>query len=63
MNAASTKNALTTSMPMIGPKMGPVALAKRPQFKPNSKVITVPLTTPNPNPTANIRFQNRKICR
>ena len=63
MNPASRKNAVTTSMPMIGPMMGPVACANFPQLSPNSKVMTVPLTTPSAKPSAKMRFQNRKICR
>jgi hypothetical protein len=33
------------------------------QSSPNSKVITMPATTPMANPTAKIRRQNRNICR
>ena len=63
MNPASTKNAVTTSMPMIGPMTGPVFAAYPPQFRPISKVITIPATTPIANPTAKMRRQNRNSCR
>lgn len=63
MKPASRKKAVITAMPMVTPMTGPTAWAYVPQFRPNSKVITVPATTPGPTPTAKIFFQNRKICR
>ncbi len=63
MNPASTKNAVTTSIAMIGPMIGPVTRENTPQLRPNSKVSTAPATTPRANPTPKIRRQNRNICR
>jgi hypothetical protein len=63
MNPASTKNAVTTSIPRIGPMMGPVCAAKMPQLSPSSKVTTMPATTPSAKPTAKMRRQKRNIWR
>jgi hypothetical protein len=63
MNPASTKNAVTTSIPSSGPWIGPAFAANTPQSSPNWNVITMPDTTPIANPTAKIRRQNRNICR
>src|SRR6266704_2933727 len=43
---ASTKNAVTTSIPSSRPWMEPAFAANTPQFGPISNVITMPATTP-----------------
>ena len=63
MKPASTKNAVTTSIPRSGPSIGPVCAAKMPQLRPSSNVTTIPETTPSAKPTAKMRRQKRNIWR
>lgn len=63
MKPASTKKAVTTSMPMIGPVIGLVFAPYTPQLRPIWKVMTAPAATPIAKPTAKMHRQKRIICR
>ena len=61
MKPASRKKAVSASMQIIGPRIGPTAREYLPQLRPSSKVSTIPYTIPSPKPTAKILRQNRNI--
>jgi hypothetical protein len=58
---ASRKKAVTTSIAMMTPTIGPTSCAKRPQLRPNSNVSTIPDTTPSAKPMPKIRRQKRNM--